>query len=226
MACDAFDAALSRMIPRMRNRMIAILTPAAPRRFPALPRRPFDRVAEPSASAVNQLLTRAGIVLNKHLIKPAIFVTLLGVPAAWADPPHSRARAPEAFGDWQLDCRAGSCAIVTRVAGTDGSEVLRLALAAGVPRGLAVTTPLPLHLPDGLTLAFGARPERAVAWRTCGAAGCEATLAADAELLDGLRRERGGTAAFTLVTGEQVRLPFSLMGFSAALRALDAGGAG
>jgi hypothetical protein len=36
-----------------------------------------------------------------------------------------------------------------------------------------------------------------------------------------LRRERAGSATFTLVTREQVRLPFSLLGFSAAFRALE-----
>ena len=44
----------------------------------------------------------------------------------------------------------------------------------------------------------------------------------DPELLDALRREREGSATFTLVTRETVRLPFSLLGFSAAFRDLDA----
>jgi invasion protein IalB len=45
----------------------------------------------------------------------------------------------------------------------------------------------------------------------------------DPELLDALRREREGSAELTLVQHERVRLPFSLMGFSAAFRVLDAG---
>ena len=59
-------------------------------------------------------------------------------------------------------------------------------------------------------------------WRTCGAGGCEAVLPLDPPLLAALRRERAATATFTLVDGVKVRLPFSLLGFSAATRALAA----
>jgi invasion protein IalB len=41
----------------------------------------------------------------------------------------------------------------------------------------------------------------------------------DPALLAALKRERSGSATFTLVDGVKVRLPFSLLGFSAALRA-------
>ena len=59
-------------------------------------------------------------------------------------------------------------------------------------------------------------------WRTCGAGGCEATLPIDPELAEALRRERGGSAIFTLVDGVPVRLGFSLLGYQAAARARDA----
>jgi invasion protein IalB len=221
MACDAFDAALSWMIPRMRNRMIAILTPAAPSRVPALPRQPFGRVSAPSATTVNQPLTRVAIMLNKALLKQRLVVILLAGFPALADPPHSRSGLREAFQDWRLGC-VTACAISTRLAGADGTEVLRLSVRGQEPRALAVVTPLPLHLPDGVALAFGERPERGVPWRTCGPGGCEATLPLDADLGEALRREPAGTATFTLADGDRVRLGFSLLGFSAALRALDA----
>jgi invasion protein IalB len=44
----------------------------------------------------------------------------------------------------------------------------------------------------------------------------------DAELLAGLRRERSLEATLTLEDGVRMRLPVSLIGFSAALRALEA----
>ena len=99
--------------------------------------------------------------------------------------------------------------------------MLRLAVAAG--GALAVTTALPLHLPDGIVLAFGDRLVRPAPWRTCGASGCEATLPLDPELGQALRRERDGSATFTLVDGVAVRLPFSLIGFSAALQGRGGG---
>jgi invasion protein IalB len=220
MACDAFDAALSRMIPHMRNRMIAILTPAAPCRVPAKPRRPHGRVAAPSASRLKQVLTRVAIVLNNRLLKQRLVLILALTPPALADPPHARAPAQMDFRDWRLECANGHCSVSTRVTAANGSEVLRLAVE-GPSRALAVTTPLPLHLPDGVTLAFGERPERSDPWRTCGAEGCEATMTLDRPLLEALRRERDGAATFTLEDGSRVRLGFSLMGFSAALRSLD-----
>jgi invasion protein IalB len=162
------------------------------------------------------------IMLNKNPLKQTLVMILLTAWPALADPPHSRAGLVEVFRDWRLDCREGPCTIGTAVVAADGTELLRLAVSAGGPPALAVTTPLPLHLPDGLALALGELPERQDAWRTCGTGGCEATLTLEGELLDGLRREREGTATFTLVGGERVRLGFSLLGFSAALQALDA----
>jgi invasion protein IalB len=145
-----------------------------------------------------------------------------GGPAA-ADPPgHRRESVPERFLDWQKACRDATCAISTRVAGAEGGEVLRLSLAHAAGHEIAITTPLPLLLPDGLLLAIGPTLQRQVPWRSCSAQGtCEAHLPLDAETLAALRRERGGTATFTLHESQPVRVAFSLMGFTGALRALD-----
>ncbi len=156
------------------------------------------------------------------------FVATCALVVAWgdpasADPPgHRREGAPERFLDWQMACRSEACAISTRVAGAEGDEVLRLSLARAPGRDLTITTPLPLLLPDGLLLAIGPTLQRRVPWRSCSARGtCEARLPLDAETLAALRRERGGTATFTLLENQPVRVGFSLMGFSGALRALD-----
>jgi invasion protein IalB len=159
-------------------------------------------------------------MLNKPLEKQrlvAIFAVLLAWPAA-ADPPGAW-RSPQSFRDWRLDCPAAACAVGITVAGADGSEVLRLALRSRPLPALAVTTPLPLFLPDGVAISIEGTPLREAQWRTCGAGGCEATLPLDAELLGILKRERAGSVGFTLVDGVRVRIPFSLMGLSAALAA-------
>lgn len=161
-------------------------------------------------------------MLNKAFSIQTLVAILMLAPPALADPAGARARPDAAFGDWRLDCAAEPCGLHTALAGADGSEVLRLAVTAGAAPELTVTTPLPLFLPDGIGLVFGSRPERSVAWRTCGAGGCEASLPLDAGLLEALKRERSGSATLTLEAGVQVRLGFSLMGFSAALRARDA----
>ena len=159
------------------------------------------------------------------------FQTLVGIVAAalpalslpaLADPPSAWPGQVQAFRDWRLDCRADPCALDTVVRAGDGSEVLRVAVTGGAAPALVLATSLPLYLPDGTALAIGSDPERPVAWRTCGTGGCEATLPLDPAALASLRRERGGTAAFTLVDGVRVRLPFSLLGFSAGLAAAEA----
>jgi hypothetical protein len=153
-------------------------------------------------------------MLNKAFVKQTLVAIFALAAPVLADPPGARVGA---FRDWRLDC-FGPCVAYTAVHGSDRSEVLRL---EATETALEVKTPLPLFLPDGIALAFGDRPERVTPWRTCGATGCEAAVPLDPELLEALRRERAGSVTFTLVDGVQVRLPFSLMGFSDALRALD-----
>ena len=158
-------------------------------------------------------------MLNRILsFQTLLMILALAFPAS-ADPPAAWSERMQVFRDWRLDCRADPCTRYVSVAGAGEAEVLRLALSAGAAPALTVSTPLPLFLPDGVVLAIGDEPERPVAWRTCGPAGCEATAPLDTGLLAALRRERGGSATLTLVDGVRVRLPFSLLGFSAALEA-------
>ncbi len=157
-------------------------------------------------------------MLNKIPLKQTLVAILLAAAPASADPPGAWTEG-RLFRDWQLACREAACAVRTAVTGSDGSEVLRVAATGGQAPALTVTTPLPLFLPDGVHLVIGEDPERPVQWRTCGATGCEARLPLDPELLAAMQRERAGSVSFTLVDGQAVRLPFSLLGFSAALRA-------
>jgi invasion protein IalB len=153
----------------------------------------------------------------------------LGAGGALADPPHARAAAEAAdrtFRDWRLACADAGCAIRSAVHGADGSEVLSVAATrGGADAGLAFRTPLPLLLPDGLTLTLGDAPARVLPWRTCDAAGCSAESTLEPDLLAGLRRERTAEATLTLLDGVRVRLPVSLLGFSAAWEALESAAA-
>jgi invasion protein IalB len=150
-------------------------------------------------------------------------------PASAVEAAAARARETgpdpaERHEDWALVC-GEVCRIETTVAGGDGSGawVLRLAVeGTGEARALVVATPLPLFLPDGLVLTLGGGEPRPEPWRTCNAAGCEARLPLEPGLLASLRREREAAVSFTLLDGVRVRLPISLLGFTAAERALGA----
>jgi invasion protein IalB len=165
-------------------------------------------------------------MMNRRLPIALIFLVSAAFPAASAEAPAdavAQAGAEAAvtpYRDWLLDCRA-ACRLQTALRGTEGQLLLRVSLGAALA-GLVVETPLPLHLPDGVTLAAGERPPLEVPWRTCGDGWCEARAALDAALVDGLRRERAASVTFTLVDGERVRLPVSLIGFTAGERALRA----
>lgn len=154
-----------------------------------------------------------------------VAAVLAAAPAA-ADPPHARAAAEAAartFGDWRLACGPAACAIRSDLRSGDGSAILSLA-ASGVEGSgaLALRTPMPLLLPEGLALGLGDAPARLLDWRTCNATGCVAEAPLDPDLLAGLKRERSAEVTLTLVDGVRVRLPASLVGFTAAWRALGA----
>jgi invasion protein IalB len=147
----------------------------------------------------------------------AVALALTG-PAA-ADPPAVYgARRAEAvtFRDWRLHCQGPACALRGAVRGGDGSVVLSAALEG---QTLRLETALPLFLPDGVTLALGEDPLRAIPWRTCDPRGCRAETPLDADLLDSLRRERAAEVTLTLLDQVRIRLPVSLLGLSAALKA-------
>ena len=149
----------------------------------------------------------------------AVALALTG-PAA-ADPPAAYgARRAEAvtFRDWRLHCQGEACALRGVVRGGDGSVVLAAALEG---RTLRFETALPLFLPDGVTLALGEDPLRAIPWRTCDPRGCRAETPLDADLLDSLRRERSAEVTLTLRDEVRIRLPVSLLGLTAALKARD-----
>jgi invasion protein IalB len=122
--------------------------------------------------------------------------------------------------DWVLDC-TGACRAETVVRATEGGAVMRLDVAAEAPAVLRVATPLPLFLPEPVEIGVG-DAALSLPWLTCDPGGCEARAALDAELLALLQREREAQVAFTLLDGTRVRVPVSLMGFTAAKAALDA----
>jgi invasion protein IalB len=162
-------------------------------------------------------------MLNKALAKQTLVAILLAAStAALADPPHARVPV-RGFADWRLDCADTGCFTRTSVLGADGSEVLRLSLLPGEPPAIEIATPVALYLPDGVVLEVGAEPPVELVWRTCGPDGCAARLALTPELAAGLRRERRGSVTFTPADGIPVRIGVSLIGYTAALRARDAG---
>lgn len=173
---------------------------------------------------MKQVLTRARRGPNNALLLFTFFSAFFGSGAAAAEMPAAALAPPaEIFEDWQTTCAAKLCTAATRVSSQEGAPLFALEAAGAPEEELILRTPLPLYLPDGLGFAVGPRLARDLAWITCTAEGCESRVALDADLRTALKAERGGSVEFTLLDGSRVRLPFSLMGFSAALAAAEAG---
>jgi len=135
-------------------------------------------------------------------------------------PRGAEASEPVAFEDWALVC-AEICDARTTLENGEGTPILTLRAVPGEVAALILETPLPLFLPDGAELALGASEPRPIPWRTCGGQGCEARVPLSPDLLAELRRERSGAVTLTLEDGSRVRLGVSLLGFTAAWRALS-----
>ena len=173
---------------------------------------------------MKQVLTRPRRGSNNALLLFTFFSAFFASGAGAAEMPAAPlAPAAEIFEDWQTTCAAKLCSATTRVRSQDGATLLAIEAPGAPADELILRTPLPLYLPDGRGFAVGGRLARDLAWVTCNPAGCEARMALDEDLRAALKAERGGSVEFTLLDGSRVRLPFSLMGFSAALAAAKAG---
>jgi len=159
-------------------------------------------------------------------VRVGMLLGALMAGSARADPPvaPSSLIVDITLQEWTLSCD-GECQISTMIAAADdpGAKVLELRVSGpAAARWLSITTSLPLYLPDRVGLVLGKNEPRLLVWRTCGTDGCEARAELEPDLLAELQRERAGSSALTLENGVQVRLGVSLMGFSAAYRALRA----
>lgn len=157
-------------------------------------------------------------MLNIALRKRWVFVVFcMGLAGPLAADPPGRWGCPAGpvFRDWRIDCRPDH-SIGTEVRAATGGLVLRL---RATPDRLRVETPLPLFLPDGVTLGIGEAEARSLVWRICDRRACVAEVPLDPALVAALRAAPEAAVGFTLADGLRVRLSASLLGFTAASEA-------
>ncbi|MEO9299438.1 invasion associated locus B family protein [Devosia alba] len=158
--------------------------------------------------------------------------------------------AEEGFGDWLYRCAQPSpveataqqpvCEISQSVMikppgrdtggpATELIEILNLTflrandLANKVEWALAVLTPLDVHLISDFGLRIGTNKTILARYRNCNHQGCWVIVPIDKEGLESLKRSAEGVGAFRLITGQDVNVSFSLIGFTKAYNALVAG---
>lgn len=154
------------------------------------------------------------------------------------------------FGDWlyrcsepssmggegqQRICELSQSVMIKAPGGGEGSqtdelvEILNLTVlrandkADKVKWALVVLTPLDVHLSSDFGLRIGDSKMVLARYRNCNHQGCWVVVPIDDDALDGLKKSAEAVGAFQLISGQDVNVSFSLMGFTKALNALEAG---
>jgi invasion protein IalB len=140
-----------------------------------------------------------------------------------------RTLATETFNQWTLECfepafNDAACQIVHRVTAGDASQVVMVfALAAKSDEDAAaiqMALPLGISLPAGIRLVIGEGYQNQIALQRCTPQGCIVEGIGSNELLAAMKREANGAVVVENEQGQQVQLPFSLNGFTAAYAAM------
>jgi invasion protein IalB len=165
------------------------------------------------------------MIARSRLVGIATLAVVLAGPAL-AQPQDG-----QAFDDWRVRCgrpdesAPEQCHIgQTVVVKETGKPFLYVGIGYAANRGkdplLFVTVPLGIHLPSGVTLQVESAQPVSLTVERCDRNGCHAVLALDDMLIASMRK--GLVARFGLAdaTRQSVRVPISLKGFTAGLKAL------
>jgi invasion protein IalB len=170
---------------------------------------------------------------------PAPTGPALTAPAPGGQAPESAAPAPKAAGssrdgqrfqDWTLHCvtvaqgKPEACEMLQDVANEKGRVLLMM--VGRVPNmdtpGMLILLPLGIALPPGVSLKIDDGDRRPIELKLCAKEGCHAEQAPlKPDLLSALKAGSKGTVSFYVFTRQgkqqQVNIPVSFLGFSAAL---------
>lgn len=151
----------------------------------------------------------------------AILVKLAILSPVAAQNPHAKI-----FGDWRIRCNSATgapaqCQMFQNVVVKDsGKPILQTAVGylpdVATPVG-AVTLPLGVHLPPGLTLQIDKGQTYELAYEVCSRSGCHVRFSIDAKLLDAFKGGSSAEIAFYNNARKRVSIPVSLKGFTVAL---------
>lgn len=167
----------------------------------------------------------------RRLVAPFVAIAMvLGAP--WtafgqeAGAPAAPAAAPGPA-PWEASCNGGgrrealNCRIEQRVVMSNTGQLLtavsvQLPADASQPTML-IQTPLGLSLPAGLKLSIDENEVLSLPLRTCEASGCYADTPVSDDLVAAMQRGQTLTVTFEDVRQNQIGVPVSLFGFTAAL---------
>jgi len=134
------------------------------------------------------------------------------------------------FGDWAKACETGEsgqqeCFVFQNITTQDGSRGILHITVIKIPQAdnpvMVVTVPLGIFLPRGLAMSIdGAKPTR-IQVQVCSTNGCQSQFKMPAAVLGSFKAGLKGTVQMFDPSGKEVKVPFSLKGFTKALASLD-----
>lgn len=136
------------------------------------------------------------------------------------------------FADWAYRCTQGtkpSCELAQQMVVRKGDKVIPVLTMAFAPaasgKGHDVTllAPLGVALKQGIAISADGGKPIPFAYRYCDQRGCWVINEKAEKLLASLEKGTKGHAKFTLITGQNLTINYSLAGLNDGLKALDAG---
>ena len=138
---------------------------------------------------------------------------------------QSNQQTSEAIKDWTLNCAtpqgapAEQCILVQdRLNPENQQPIMQIAVGFWGPerhRGLIITLPLGVTLPQGIQLEVDDTVIRKAPYVTCAPNGCQAHMPLDDALLQSMKSGQQGKIVFANARGQAVPVAFSLSGFTA-----------
>lgn len=166
-------------------------------------------------------------IVNRLRFMP-IALTVAAVLFA-AGPAHAQSAPVATFGAWTKTCETGGsgrkeCFVFLNIKTKDGSRGMLNLTVIKVPQTtkpvMVVTVPLGIFLPRGLSMSIdGAKPSR-IQIQICSTSGCQSQFEIPDAVLHAFKGGLKGTVTMYDPSGEEVKVPFSLRGFTKALASL------
>ena len=133
------------------------------------------------------------------------------------------------FGDWAKACETSEsgrkeCLVFLEIKTQDGSRGMLNLTVIKVPEAtlpiMVVTVPLGIYLPRGLAMSVdGAKPSR-IPIQVCSTSGCQSQFQMPEAILNSFKAGLEGSLQMFDPSGKEVKVPFSLKGFTKALASL------
>lgn len=152
-------------------------------------------------------------------------IALIAVLPAWA----AEQEIESTFGDWSKICtldEASDTRVCQIVQSANQNDQLVFQSAIGYVEGneqpiMYLTAPLGIFLPKGITVIVEENPGLTAIVQRCDGKGCLALLALEDATIDAMRKGTDAKIIFAANAQQNVSLPLSLDGFTAAFRSLS-----